>query len=170
MKKLLLAPFLLVACAPALSNAPKPAPGQVIVRAVSVLPPIAGLPPQSPESEAGIVGFADLSALLILQSRYDTGLPSTYDAFSFPDGSKSMTPLSAKSDPVAVAIDWQAKQSAGANVVNVHWESRPLGGTFLGIFVKVSSTDAAVNTRAIEDRLLNRLYTFDGITFVASGR
>ncbi|ULH15717.1 hypothetical protein MF271_03505 [Deinococcus sp. KNUC1210] len=170
MKKLLVAPLLLVACAPALSNAPKPAPGQVIVRAVSTLPSSAGLPPQSPEHEAGIVGFASLSALLLVQSRYDTGLPSTYDAFSFPDGSKSMTPLSGKGDPVAVAIEWQARQKDGTNVVNVHWESRPLGGLFLGITVKASSTDAAVNTRAIEDKLLNRFYAFDGITFVASGR
>ena len=167
MKKWLVFPLALMSCAPTLTAVPKPQPGQVIVQAVSNSDtPSSG----SPQSEAGISGFVSLSALLLLQSSYNTGLPSSYNAFTFPNGSESMTPLSPKGEPIAIAIDWRATEKNGKNTVDVHWESRPLGGRLLGVLVKTKSTDSNVNTRAIEDALLERFYKFKGITFQASGR
>jgi hypothetical protein len=167
MKKWLALPLALVSCAPALIAVPKPLPGQVIVQAVSNSGVASNL---SSESEAGIAGFASLSALLIVQSKYRTGLPSTYDNFTFPRGSESMTILSPKNDPIAIAIDWRATEKNGKNTVDVHWESRPMGGKLLSVQVKAKSTDSNVNTRSIEDALLERFYKFEGITFLASGR
>lgn len=69
-----------------------------------------------------------------------------------------------------VKVDWQASRPPTQNTVNVQWESRPIGGKLLSVTVKASSTDTAVNTRTVEDRLIAKFVTQNGIRLLASGR
>lgn len=166
-RALLLLPLLLAACAPAYSG-PKPAPNEVIVEAVSAV----GTPSVqlSPEDEAGVNSFAQISVMIIRQDQYTTGLPGSYGWFTFPDGSDGMKILSARQAPIHVTAVWRATSSDGKNTVNVNWESRPLGGRLVSVTAKATATDASVDTRRIEDNLLRRFSISPGIRPLSWGR
>ncbi|MFC4452544.1 hypothetical protein [Deinococcus sonorensis] len=170
MKRLLLAlPLLLAACAPAMSTTPTPAPGEVIVEVHSQVP---GGSKLEPEHEAGVVGFADLTALLINQFR--SPLPG-YAAFHFPDEGneeqgKGIELRSAKGEPVHVHMIWQAAQQEGKNTVQLVWDSRPVGGSLLAVRVTGTASDPSLNVRQVEDRYLNAFLNMEGVRLVASGR
>ncbi|MVN85782.1 hypothetical protein GO986_03280 [Deinococcus sp. HMF7620] len=167
MKRFLLAvPLLLAACAPAYTG-PAPAANEVIVEAVS---PVNLGSQLSPEREAGVSSFAQISAMLIVQSQYNTGLPGGYDGFTFPEGSDSMKILSAKEAPIHVQVQWRATNPTSNNTVDVLWESRPLGGKLVSVKVKATASDASVNTQQIETRLLDRFLSATGIRLVARGK
>ncbi|MBB6018366.1 hypothetical protein ACFP9V_10580 [Deinococcus radiopugnans] len=167
MKKLLLfAPVLLAACAPAYTG-PKPGPNEIIVEATSPSPMPNTL---GDEQSAGVTGFVVISVLLLKNQADELGLPAGYSNFSFPNGAESMQRLSAQDRPMHVKVDWQASRPPTQNTVNVQWESRPIGGKLLSVTVKASSTDTAVNTRTVEDRLIAKFVTQNGIRLLASGR
>ncbi|MBB5364772.1 hypothetical protein [Deinococcus humi] len=173
MKKfLLLVPALLAACAPAYTG-PKPGPNEIIVEAVSTLPTRSKL---SPENEAGVMGFAMISALLVNNFRESPtriGLPAGYENFTFPESevdSDKLKLLSAKEEPVHIKMNLVATNADTKNTVNLEWESRPIGGKLLSVTVKANSTDTAVNTRTIEDRLIAQFVKQNGIRLIASGR
>ncbi|WP_221089928.1 hypothetical protein [Deinococcus aquaedulcis] len=167
MKKMLLAvPVLLAACAPAYTG-PAPAANEVVAEVVSTTNLNLGL---SPEQEASASSFAHISAMILLQERYVTGLPAGYDRFTFPNGSDSMTILSGKSAPIHVQVQWRATHPSTKNTIDVLWESRPLGGKLVSVKVKATASDASVNTAQIETRLLDRYLTSSGVRLVARGR
>ncbi len=169
-RSLLFVPLLLAACAPAYSG-PKPAPNEVVAEVTS---PMGGSLPDSlrlsEDREAGISSFARISALILTQSTYNSGLPAGYGSFAFPDGSDSMKILSGKDAPVHVRVLWQATSTQGRNSVNVTWESRPLGGRLVSVTAQATATDASVNTRRIEDNLLRAFTGGSNVRPVAWGR
>ncbi|QFP78109.1 hypothetical protein [Deinococcus sp. AJ005] len=111
-----------------------------------------------------------ISVLLLKNQPAELGLPDGYTSFSFPNGAASMQRVSAPDSPMHVKIDWQASKPPTQNTVNVLWESRPIGGKLLSVTVKASSSDTAVNTRTIEDRLIAKFVSQTGIRLIASGR
>lgn len=165
-KLLLLAPLLFAACAPA-HTGPKPGPDEIIVEATS---PSGSSSTLGDERAAGVVGFSVISVLLLKNQADALGLPAGYGNFTFPNGSESMQRISAQDRPMHVKVDWQASQPATQNTVDVQWESRPIGGKLLSVTVRASSSDTAVTTRTIEDRLIAQFVKQNGIRLIASGR
>lgn len=164
--------MLLAACAPAYSG-PKPAPNEVIAEVTSPLSTGGSMPSslRLPEDrEASVSSFARISALIITQSTYNTGLPSGYGTFTFPDGADSMKILSEKEAPLHVRVAWRATSTDGRNTVHVTWESRPLGGQLVRVTAQATATDASVNTRRIEDNLLHAFTSGSNVRPVAWGR
>lgn len=164
MKRLaIVLPMLLAACAPSLQNVPKPVTGEIIVE-VNTYDAGSEL---SPEREAAVISFADLSALMILQK--SPPLPG-YARFHFPDDEKAIEMLSAKDQPLHVRMVWQADQAGGTNTIRLVWESRPIGGRLISLKLAGTATDPAVRVREIEDRYLNAYLDKRGMRLLASGR
>lgn len=163
---LLTAALLLSACAPTYTG-PKPAPNEVIVE----VSPNAALPSSTlaPEQMTGIRGFSLISVLMIFQS-FDTGLPTGYGRFSFPDGADSMTRIGEKDAAMPMRAHWRSVNAATRHTVEVLWDSQPIGGKLLKVSVMATATDGSVNTQRIEDSLLRAFVNSKDITLVARGR
>ncbi len=122
------------------------------------------------------MGFAMISALLVTNFRESPtriGLPVGYENFTFPESevdSDKIKSLSVEGGAVHIKLKMVALNAATKNAVNLDWESRPIGGKRLSVTVKASSTDTAVNTHTVEDRLITKFVSQNGIRLIASGR